>query len=69
MSRRMVLDRERKAREKKKAENKRRIPDGILFFLDICLALGGLIYIWRKIPLSVLPYFCRPESSWSLMLS
>ena len=45
MSRRKVLDRERKAREKKKAENKRRIP------------------------LSVLPYFCRPESSWSLMPS
>ena len=44
MSRRKVLDRERKAREKKKAENKRRIPDGILFFPDICLALGGLIY-------------------------
>lgn len=68
MSRRKVLDRERKAREKKKAENKRKIPDGILFFLDICLALG-VLYIWRKIPLSVLPYFCRPESSWSLMPS
>lgn len=44
MSRRKVLDRERKAREKKKAENKRGIPNGILFFLVICLALGGLIY-------------------------
>ena len=44
MSIRKVLDRERKAREKKKAENKRRIPNGILIVLVVCLALGGLIY-------------------------
>ncbi|SMC64364.1 hypothetical protein SAMN06296952_2094 [Oscillospiraceae bacterium] len=56
MSRRKVQDRERKAREKKKAEAKKRTPDGILIFLVICLAIGGLIYT-EKDPLVGLAVF------------